>query len=92
MSEFKQVHWQGSLDMSTVAELVSLVEKMLGAGDSVEVDLSQVEFVDSTGIGGLLNLLQAAPEHGVEIRFVQIQPEVLEILEIMGVADLFAGT
>lgn len=90
MTQFRQVQWEGALDMSTVPGFVSMVQELLQLG-SVAVDLSKVEFIDSTGVAGLLNLRQAAQTQGVELRLVQVHPEVLEILDIMGVADLFAS-
>jgi len=88
MAEPKRIGWNGALDMGAVSEFVAAVQGLFAAGTAVEVDLSGVQFIDSTGVAGLLKLRQAAAGQGAALRFDGFQPEVAEILEIMGVAGL----
>lgn len=53
---FISIH-QSNLDMSSSDEVRSTIRRLpLGAYDLVRVDLSKVEFIDSTGLGLLLTL------------------------------------
>lgn len=88
MAEPKRIRWEGALDMGAVPEFVAAVQALFEAGVSVEVDLSGVQFIDSTGVAGLLNLRRTAAGQRAALRFEGFQPDVAEILEIMGVAGL----
>ncbi len=55
---------EGEIDLSTVDELRSAVTASADGVDKLLLDLTGVEFIDSAGLGGLLELrstLRAAP-------------------------------
>jgi anti-anti-sigma factor len=54
---------------------------------ALEVDLSRLRFVDSTGIGVLLRVEAEARERGVALRIVPAPPEVQRIFELSGVVE-----
>jgi anti-anti-sigma factor len=60
---------------------------------ALEVDLSGLRFVDSTGIGVLLRVESEARERGVDLTIVPPPPEVHRIFEVSGVVEAlpFAG-
>ncbi len=54
---------------------------------ALEVDLSRLRFVDSTGIGVLLRVEAEARERGVALTILPPPPEVHRIFELSGVAE-----
>ena len=78
---------QGELDLATAA----IVETALGealAGDSAKIviDLSQLTFIDSTGIAILIAAM--CSEGGREVRFVASRaPAVNRVLRLTGVEE-----
>ncbi|MFZ5826416.1 MAG: STAS domain-containing protein [Bacillota bacterium] len=85
--EESRIAWQGSLDMASVKRFVSQVQS---AGDApvLVLDLSEMDFVDSTGIRSLIGVKQRMVEEGRVLQVEGLRPDVLDILDIMGIRDL----
>jgi anti-anti-sigma factor len=56
---------------------------------AVEVDLREVTFLDSSGIGVLISAMKAARAAGADYRVLGPNPKVLAQLEITGLTELF---
>lgn len=84
---------RGELDLSVAAEVSGWLEKALAEypGKDVEVDLSPLDFLDSSGIQALLNAYAAVRATGRMFRVVGASGGVREVLEIVDVHDLLAG-
>ena len=81
----------GSLDIATSpavrAALVSASER----GDHrLIVDLTRIEFLDSTGLGALIGAQRRAKEFGGEVRIVAKEGQILRLLRITGLLKVFA--
>jgi anti-sigma B factor antagonist len=83
---------RGSLDLATAptvrAALSEATEK--GTHDLV-VDLTQLEFLDSTGLGVLIGAHRRAAEHGGSLRLVVPEGPILRLLNITGLIAVFAA-
>lgn len=55
----------------------------------VVLDLTRCRFIDSTGIGVLVDALRSYQDRGIEVRAVRVRPSVFEVLEIVGAVDVF---
>lgn len=59
----------------------------------IEIDLSQMEFIDGTGMGALVSLYKMAHDYdrlnGVVIRLKDLQPPVLQMIELARLHHLF---
>ncbi len=77
------------LDLESGDALEALVVPLLEAGTEVVADLSEVTFADSSGIGALIAIHQAATDRGA--RFVLAAPSrhVRQLLEMTGLTDFF---
>jgi anti-anti-sigma factor len=84
----------GDLDLPRGDDLEARVRPMLVPGARVVVDLRDVEFADSSGLGALLVLNQLAEEVGASLVLLDPSPPVVSVLELTGTAELFtvAGT
>jgi anti-sigma B factor antagonist len=59
--------------------------------DSIEIDLSQTRFVDSSGLGALFALYKAANNghDGVTMRLVNPKPSIQQLFELTQLHQLF---
>ena len=54
----------GEIDMATAEGITSMLEPLVEAGGPVVIDLSNVTFMDSTGLHALLEAAKALSERG----------------------------
>jgi anti-sigma B factor antagonist len=82
----------GEIDLSTSpllrATLVSLID---GGARELTVDMSEVTFVDSTGLGVLVGALQLLQSHGGDGLSVRgVGPVVRRVFELTGLDAVFS--
>jgi anti-sigma B factor antagonist len=78
----------GDVDASTIGEYASAVAEI--AKDpprTIAIDLSQVPFLDSSGIGLLASVARLTREHDVTILVADASPTVTEALHTCGLTD-----
>jgi len=81
----------GTLDIATSPTLrAALLEAADRANHEIVVDLSQLEFLDSTGLGALIGAHKRAAEHGGSVRLVAHEGQILRLLRITGLLDVFS--
>ena len=86
----QRVRVVGDLDLPRGDDLERRVRPMLVPGAQVAIDLRDVEFADSSGIGALLVLNQLARDEGAELVLLDPSSQVRSVLELAAVIDLFA--
>jgi anti-sigma B factor antagonist len=85
----------GELDMSARFQAEQALDRLLATPlDQLVVDLGEVTFVDSTGMGLILETHERARSEGFSLRLLRGPAEVQRVFELAGVADLlpFAPT
>lgn len=83
------VHLFGELDMEATEVLATELEELVaGPAASVIVDLTGLEFIDSTGLQCLLLATQHSRENGDKLRFRHGSPQVEGVMRLTKVADL----
>lgn len=75
----------GDIDMSTVAGLRERLFVLADSGDPLIIDLNQVTFIDSTGLGVLVNAARRAGRHGGRLHAVCSMPQPRRLLWLTGV-------
>jgi stage II sporulation protein AA (anti-sigma F factor antagonist) len=77
---------RGELDLATAPALAEAVAERRAAGvHRLLIDLSELEFIDSTGLRLLLDVSRLA---GLELRIVPGAPVVQRALELSGLATV----
>ena len=80
----------GDLDVATSPALrAALVEAASSGKHDLIVDLSNLEFLDSTGLGALIGANKRAKEQGGEVRLITQEGQILRLLRITGLLDIF---
>ncbi len=75
----------GNLDLTTVDRLRAAVGPACGTGVEVRLDLSAVDFCDSTGVGTFVWLHRQATAAGGRLVLYAPRKAVREVLKISGV-------
>ncbi|HVU33652.1 MAG TPA: STAS domain-containing protein [Opitutaceae bacterium] len=93
-------HEGNSLRVSEIAELNAVNASqfrdevraaMPRSPDSIEIDLSQTRFVDSSGLGALFALYKAAntSRDGVTLRLLNPRPPIQQLFELTQLHQLY---
>jgi anti-anti-sigma factor len=81
---------EGEIDLSTVDELRSAVTASTDGVDTLLLDLTGVEFIDSAGLGGLLELRSTLRARAVTLQIDAGDGPVRQAMEITGLSELLA--
>src|ERR1700760_3376242 len=81
----------GEVDVATCGELRAIGEKIVAENGcpGIRVDLGQVTFIDSSGIGALIAIRNFADAASVPVVFANPSPKVTSVLEITRLTDVF---
>ncbi len=82
---------RGSLDFETAPSLrAALLEAADQGKHDIVVDLSHLEFLDSSGLGALIGAHKRALEHGGRLRLIISAGTIARLLTITGLMDVLA--
>jgi anti-sigma B factor antagonist len=84
------VHVGGDLDVYTSARLREGLEEATRVAGRLVLDLSEVQFIDSTALGVLVGTHQMTQAGGGDLRLVVDDPFLLKIFRITGFDGIFA--
>jgi anti-sigma B factor antagonist len=80
----------GEVDVATAPRLrEQLIELVNHGRHHIVVDLSDVEFLDSTGLGVLVGALKRVRTNSGELALVCSEPRILKVFEITGLTKVF---
>lgn len=80
----------GEVDVFTAPKLRDLLASLTEEGQTrLIVDLQQVQFLDSTGLGVLVGSLKRIRNRGGSLELVCSQPRLLKIFKITGLDTVF---
>ncbi len=80
----------GDIEMMSIKDFKS---KLLNIGENVDkdvdIDLSNVGYIDSSGVGVLISLLKRQKSKGKALNISKVSPKVLNVLKLSSLADVF---
>jgi anti-sigma B factor antagonist len=80
----------GEVDLATAATMLKAGEDALAASSGeLVVDLGEVSFIDSTGLGALVQLRNLAGAQDRSLRLEPVSRAVMRAMALAGLADLF---
>jgi anti-sigma B factor antagonist len=86
------VKCHGSLIAENTREIKEAVKPLLPLGGRIVIDLTDVDYLDSSGLGALVGLKVSALHQGLVIlQFVNMGPRILELLRIAGLEKIISS-
>jgi anti-anti-sigma factor len=84
------IYFKGDLDIEVTEIIEEQVIPLLKFYKNVDIDMSEVLFVDSTGIGLLINLVDTLrnAENDIKVTISNIHPQVQEVFEIIQLKEI----
>ncbi|WP_134686380.1 STAS domain-containing protein [Brevibacillus migulae] len=80
----RRIALEGDIDIDAVEVVKEEVIPAASAASSVVIDFANIRFVDSTGIGLLIDLVQTLRENGVqELSIANVSSEVTEVFQLL---------
>jgi anti-sigma B factor antagonist len=80
----------GDIEMMTIK---NFKEKLFEIGHNVdkniEIDLSDVDYIYSSGVGVLISLLKLQKKKNKELFINKVSPKVLNVLKLSSLSDIF---
>jgi anti-sigma B factor antagonist len=88
--ESVRIFLSGELDMSTGPDLLAQLQESHAHGASdITVDLSELDFVDSTGLCVLVTMHKRAREEKTRFVLASPLPQFLNLIRVAGLDDYF---
>lgn len=84
--EYRDEH----LDASNVREFREAAQKIMKDQSKVVLDMSQLKFVDSSGLGALISCLRDANSRKGDLRLSAMSRSVLALFELMRMHRVFS--
>jgi anti-sigma B factor antagonist len=85
------VRLDGELDLATAPDLDACLQQLAAAGSvRLLLDLSKVDFCDSTGLNRIVAAARRSAEAGGWLRLAAPQPQLLRVLELTGLLPQLA--
>lgn len=83
------VSFEGDVDMQNSPEARSVLLKSLEKNMPVLVDLSQVSYIDSSGVASLVETLQTAKRNNCGFALVSVSDEAKRVLQLARLDKIF---
>jgi anti-anti-sigma factor len=80
---------KGELDLASVEQLAKEIERVVDiAGlEHLVVDLSDLEFIDSTGLRAIINIVQTCEARKTRLSIVRGQGQVESVFQLTGMEE-----
>lgn len=76
------------LDNNNAHEMVDVITRAQDAGYKyIIVDLGELEFLSSAGVGSILGTIETSREAGGDIVLCNVRPTILHVLEVLDLVD-----
>lgn len=79
----------GDLDLASAEGFVGEVTTLVGEAAVVRLDLRDVTFMDSTGLGALIKVRNRMADRGGSVVLVSASAAVERVLALTGMSDVF---
>ena len=86
------VKCHGRLVSDTSPKIKEIVQPLIPLGGRIVIDLGDISYLDSSGLGALVGLKASAIRQGLCIlEFANMTPRVLELLRITNLMQIFSS-
>ncbi|MFC4389167.1 STAS domain-containing protein [Gracilibacillus marinus] len=89
-AQTRRITLQGILDYSTISEISHDVYIIPATIKEIILDIEQVDFIDSTGVGLFIHLIHQANENDSKLTIAGGKEVVVDTLETLGVYQILS--
>ncbi|WP_174726997.1 STAS domain-containing protein [Mesobacillus harenae] len=82
------VNLYGDLDIDSTEVIEEELLPFVSNYKKVHFKFEEVPFVDSSGMGLLLNLVQTLSEKGIKVKILGIREEIMEVFELLQLPEI----
>ncbi|NRD80157.1 STAS domain-containing protein [Bacillus sp. BRMEA1] len=82
------VHLKGDMDIEITEVMEEELIPALQKAQEVELNFAAVSFVDSTGIGLLMNLVQHLKEREILVKITHLSEDIYEVFDLLQIPDI----
>jgi len=80
----------GDIEMMSIKDFkTKLFEIGQNEDKNIDLDLSRVNYIDSSGVGVLISLLKLQKNKNKILKITKISPKVLNVLKLSSLSDVF---
>ena len=83
-----EVILEGDLDIDATEIIEEELIPALENYQSIKINFEHVPFVDSSGMGLLMNLVQTLKESSAKVLIMNVREEVMEVFELLQLPDI----
>ena len=83
------VRLRGNADFERSPEIRKILLEAVAGKRNVFVDLSEVTYIDNSGIACLVEALQMARKHGAELGLISVNTQAMRLLELARLNTIF---
>jgi anti-sigma B factor antagonist len=85
------VHCSGKITSSTTALLQSTVRALIPETESVVLDLTDVSYMDSSGLGAIVGLYLSAKRQHCALKLINLNQRLKELFRLTKLSSVFEG-
>ena len=80
----------GEVDIYTSPEFKNKVIEIIESKEvNILINAEELEYIDSTGLGVLMSILKKIKENGLNIKIINLKPNIYKLFDITGLNKVF---
>ncbi len=84
------VHCKGRISSNTTESLKQTVRPLIPGCDRVTLDLTEVSYMDSSGLGTIVGLFVSAKKAGCRLELINLNPRLKELFSLTRLGEFLA--
>jgi anti-anti-sigma factor len=88
----RTLHIEGDMDASAMSDMKALFEEIAHSNEDVRIDMRKVDFIDSSGIGGIVFLFKRLKMTARRLEVVNLYGQPRKLFTQLNLAFLLSET
>ena len=85
------VHCTGKITSSSAPELQDRVRPLISETKKLVLDLAQVNYLDSSGLGAVVRLWMTSKKANCELKVSNLTPRIKDLFTLTNISTIFEG-